>query len=74
MPPQHVNHRDGFPLFAGESALHIASVNNQEELLCLLLELAQTALTSAEFATLVRSQAAGVFFEVPTGVEQPKEP
>jgi len=59
----HVNHRDGFPLFAGESALHIACVNDQEELLCLMLDLAQVALSAEDFETLLRSQAHGVFFD-----------
>ena len=53
----HVNHRAGFPLFAGESLLHIACVNQQEELLCLMLQLAEQRLPSADFVELLRSQA-----------------
>ena len=46
----HVNHRAGFPLFAGESLLHIACVNQQEELLCLMLQLAEQRLPSAGYS------------------------
>ena len=59
----HVDHRDGFPLFSGESALHICCVNKQEELLCLMLDLAVQKLSAAEFEALLRSQTTGVFFE-----------
>jgi hypothetical protein len=59
----HVNHRAGFPLFTGESAFHICCVNKQEELLCLMLDLAVRKLSAAELETLLRSQATGVFFE-----------
>ena len=59
----HVKHRAGFPLFAGESNLHVAAVNNQEELLCLMLELAGTHLSRDELEMLLRSQSHGVFFD-----------
>ena len=44
----HVNHRAGFPLFAGESNLHICCVNRREPLLCKLIELANTHLKPDE--------------------------
>ena len=59
----HVLHRAGFPLFTGESSLHIAAANEQETLLCTLIELAVQHLTADEARTLFRSQASGVFFD-----------
>lgn len=58
----HTNHRAGFPLFFGESSLHICCVNRREGLLLKMLELMAASLTKEESLTLLSSQATGVFF------------
>ena len=58
----HRKHRAGFPLFTGESTLHICAVNQQEELLVYLVQLALSSLGREDVRGLLRSQAAGVFF------------
>ena len=58
----HTKHRAGFPLFTGESGLHVLAVNNREDMLCRMIELCVSKLTNDEVCTLFRSQAAGVFF------------
>ena len=58
----HVLHRAGFPLFTGESSLHICCVNKREDLLCKMIDLVRTKLTSKQATELFQSQAAGVFF------------
>ena len=59
----HALHRAGFPLFTGESSLHICAVNQQESLLCTLIELCMEHLTKEEAGALFKSQATGVFFD-----------
>jgi hypothetical protein len=58
----HTTHRNGLPLFVGESFLHILCVNSQEAMLLTLLELSMRELTTAQVETLLHSQAHGVFF------------
>ena len=52
----HTKHRSGLPLFVGESNLHIAAVNQRSELLCRMLDLAQSKLAPSAFAELISSQ------------------
>lgn len=61
----HARHRLGFPLFTGESSLHILAVNRRESLLRTLIELAVSRLSRAEATELFTTQATGVFFEDP---------
>ena len=62
----HEFHRAGFPLFFGESTLHICCVNKREDLLVDLIDLAIKELPSNEVHVLFKSQGTGVFFhEVP---------
>ena len=49
----HVLHRAGFPLFTGESSLHICAVNQREALLCTLIELAVKHLSRDEVRILM---------------------
>ena len=58
----HVPHRNGTPLFVGESALHILAVNRHEEELVQVLEYAVEHLEPAEVRRILRSQATGTFF------------
>ena len=62
MSQLHVKHRAGFPLFTGESSLHILAVNKHEDLLCRLIQLARQKLSPSDLADLIRSQTGGVFF------------
>lgn len=59
----HVNHRAGFPLFAGESCLHICAVNVREALFCKMIDLTVSQLPKEQAVALYESQAAGVFFD-----------
>ena len=59
----HTRHRDGFPLFFGESSMHILCVNQQEELLCRMLAMLCARVAPAQLSELLRSQATGLFFE-----------
>ena len=58
----HTKHRAGFPLFTGESSLHICCVNRREALLCKLIDLMMDRFTAEEARALLGSQAGGVFF------------
>lgn len=62
MTQVHVKHRAGFPLFSGESSLHIFAVNQHEDLFCRFLDLAVDKLDPDELEALLRSQCTGVFF------------
>lgn len=59
----HVNHRAGFPLFAGESCLHICAVNRREALFCRMIDLTTRQLGKDQAVALYQSQAQGVFFD-----------
>ena len=58
----HTDHRAGFPLFNGESCLHICAVNCREELLCTLLTLVVEQLPKKDAIELLSKQCSGVFF------------
>lgn len=62
LPQVHAMHRAGFPLFTGESSLHICCVNRREKLLLKLIQLMMSELPREEALALLRSQAVGVFF------------
>ena len=58
----HTDHRAGFPLFTGESSLHVCAVNCREELLCTLIDIMMESVERKEALLLLRSQCEGVFF------------
>ena len=58
----HTDHRAGFPLFTGESNLHVCAVNCREELLCTLIDIMMESVERKEALLLLRSQCEGVFF------------
>ena len=58
----HAKHRAGFPLFTGESCLHICAVNKREDLLLRMVSIAAEKLSKDEASALFQSQAEGVFF------------
>jgi hypothetical protein len=49
--------------YAGETLLHVAAANRREELLLRLLSFASTSIERRELKALLRSQAAGAFFQ-----------
>ena len=59
----HTTASFGLALFNGESSLHVAAVNKQEELLLQMLDLGERMLSSDAFKTLLNHQARGVFFK-----------
>ena len=61
----HTKHRAGFPLFTGESNLHVLCVNRREDLLCRLIQLAIVQMRAEHLKALLEAQCAGVFFEAP---------
>lgn len=56
-------HGDG--LYKGESSLHVAIVNQHEDLFLHLLDLAIRNLSTNQVETLLHSQASGPFFDAP---------
>ena len=59
----HTTASFGLALFNGESSLHVASVNKQEELLVKMIDLGERTLSSDACKTLLNHQARGVFFK-----------
>ena len=58
----HVKHRAGFPLFSGESSLHICAVNKREKEFIKIVQLAMSKLEPEVAREMITSHTEGVFF------------